>query len=74
MSYDNKTPIEFLPKQWERGRDFRWFCTMCYAKWWDEDDLGKVRGRLGLTAKVERRKAWAENWRASQCVDAQKRH
>ena len=58
-SYDNKTPLEFLPKLWERGRDFRWYCTMCYAKWWEEDDLAKVRHRIGLTAKVERRKARA---------------
>ena len=37
-------------------------------------DLGEVRKRLGLMAKVESRKARAENWREQGCVDAQKRH
>ena len=60
LTYDNKTPIQFLPQQWEQGRDFRWFCTMCYARWWNMNDLGEVRKRLGLMAKVETRKARAE--------------
>ena len=74
LTYDNKTPIQFLPQQWEQGRDFRWFCTMCYARWWNMNDLGEVRKRLGLMAKVESRKARAEKWREQGCVDAQKRH
>ena len=53
MAYDNTTPIEFLPQQWERGKDFRWFCTMCYGKRWDDDDLSRIRQRIGLRAKVD---------------------
>ena len=74
LTYDNKSPIELLPQQWEQGRDFRWFCTMCYARWWNMNDLGEVRQRLGLMAKVEARKARAEKWREKGCVDAKKRH
>ena len=37
-------------------------------------DLGEVRKRLRVMAKVESRKAPPENWREQECVDAQKRH
>ena len=62
-SYDNKTQIQFLQRLWEQGKDFRWYCTMCYSKWWRTADLSIVRQQLGLTARTERRKARTEVWR-----------
>ena len=61
--YDNKTQIEFLPRLWEQGQDFRWYCTMCYAKSFREDDLSKVRERIGLNARMEKRQARTQAWR-----------
>ena len=62
-AYDNKSPNHVLQEQWERGRDFRWFCTACYARWWNVNDLVEVRRRLGLLEKVKARVRLAQEWR-----------
>ena len=62
-AYDNKSPNHVLQEQLERGRDFRWFCTACYARWWSVNDLEEVRRRLGLLEKVKARMRRAQEWR-----------
>ena len=72
--YDNTIQIHLLRDLWEQGKDFRWYCTMCYSKWWKQDDLSIVRRELGLTARIERRQARTEVWRQTNRVHAQYRH
>ena len=50
-AYDNNSPVASLHEQWERGRDFRWYCTACYAYWWNMTDFTEVREALQLEQK-----------------------
>ena len=72
--YDNTIQIHLLRDLWEQGKDFRWYCTMCYSKWWKQDDLSIVRRELGLTARIEKRMARTEVWRQTNRDQAQYRH
>ena len=47
-AYNNNSPVASLHEQWERGRDFRWYCTACYASWWNMTDFTEVREALHL--------------------------
>ena len=76
VSYDNKSPVCLLEQRREQGRDFRWFCTMCYAhvyaRWWNMPDLSDVRKRLGLEAKLKVHMTRARKWREEQRIGCTK--
>ena len=67
-AYDNKSPLASLPEQWERGRDFRWYCTACYAYWWKMTDFTKVRRALLLEEKAKKRRLRTQRWRRQHSV------
>ena len=62
-AYNNNLPVASLQKAWERGEDFRWYCTACYASWWNMSDWMEVREALHLEHKSKKRQLRAEHWR-----------
>ena len=62
-AYNNNSPVASLHEEWERGRDFRWYCTACYATWWNMTDFTEVREALHLEHKTKKRRLRAQHWR-----------
>ena len=62
-AYNYNSPVASLHEEWERGRDFRWYCTACYATWWNMTDFTEVREALHLEHKTKKRRLRAEHWR-----------
>ena len=67
-AYDHNLPVASLQKEWERGRDFRWYCTACYATWWNMTDFTEVREALHLEHKSKKRQLRAQHWRKHKAV------
>ena len=67
-AYNNNLPVASLQKAWERGEDFRWYCTACYASWWNMSDWMEVREALNLEHKSKKRQLRAQHWRKCKAV------
>ena len=50
---------------WRQGKDFRWWCTNCWAELWQMSDLTAVRQALGLLVRGTKRLQRAASGRES---------
>ena len=56
-------PTPELQSAWENGRDFRWYCTACHARWWGIDDMERARHQMGLEIRRQNRMTRPEAFR-----------